>query len=320
MSERALRERAGFRRRWRLATPAVLLFLAIAAPASTAVELIVEAPPALAAAAAEVRALGDLDLSAPLALTGADGFGGPVRVVLAPEGSELARNVPSWVSGYAVPAQSAIVLFPSRVPSYPDGTMEALLRHELTHLLVARAAGGRPVPRWFNEGLAAVAAREWGIEDRARFALAILGHGPESARELDRAFDSPSVSRAYALSAAFVRSLLARFGPHTAAAILHLLAADVPFDDAFRRVTHESLPEAEWQFFGREALWSTWVPFLTSTTALWMGVTLLALYAIKRRRERDATMRAAWQAEERAAARATRAVDERDEDDPMRYN
>jgi hypothetical protein len=43
------------------------------------------------------------------------------------------------------------------------------------------------------------------------------------------------------------------------------------------------------------------VPFLTSSTTLWIVVTVLALYAFKRRRERDAAIREAWDEEEQAA-------------------
>jgi hypothetical protein len=35
-------------------------------------------------------------------------------------------------------------------------------------VLITRAAGGRPVPRWFHEGLAMAAERTWGFEDQAR--------------------------------------------------------------------------------------------------------------------------------------------------------
>jgi hypothetical protein len=170
----------------------------------------------------------------------------------------------------------------------------------VAHVLVARAARGGPVPRWFDEGVATVAARQWGLEDRARLTLAVIGHNPSSTRDLERGFsgDRDDVIRSYALSAAFVRSLRRRFGPDVTAHILAAVPSSRTFDQAFRRATGETLATAEREFFRRQLVWSAWVPFLTSTTALWMGITLLALVAIRRRRERSAALRARWEREE----------------------
>ena len=61
--------------------------------------------------------------------------------------------------------QGLIVLLPERVPSYPDSSLDDVLLHETAHVLVARAAGGRPLPRWFQEGMAMIAGRSWGRDD-----------------------------------------------------------------------------------------------------------------------------------------------------------
>ena len=102
-----------------------------------------------------------------------------------------------------------------------------LLRHEVAHVMVEEAAGGKPVPRWLNEGIATVAARQWGLEDRARYAAAVIGRGPKSTLQLDRAFrqSAGEVRRAYALSAGFVRFLQAEYGILTPALILEGLVS-----------------------------------------------------------------------------------------------
>jgi hypothetical protein len=265
-------------------------------------QLVVEAPPELAATAEEVRAIGKGDFTSVLQITGVVGFTQPIRVVLAPEGSELARNVPGWVSGYALGSKRVIVLFPARVHSYPDRNLATLVHHEVAHVLVAQAARGRPVPRWFNEGVATVAAREWGLEDRARYAMGVLGARPHSTQDLDASFEGngAQVTRAYALSAAFVRFIQRRYGSSAPAMVLDGLARDLTFDDAFYRATGDSLRQAEQIFFEKEAFWTTWVPFLTSTGALWMAITILALIAIHRRRVRSRQMLEAWEEEDAA--------------------
>lgn len=311
--------RNGRRARAVVACGLLLAGVLAGAPATGTPELLVEAPPDLERQAVAVRALGGGDWASLLSLLGLSNPGGPVRVVLADERSALAARAPSWVSGYALPALDTVVLFPARVPSYPVGTMEALVRHELAHMLLARATGGRGVPRWFNEGAATVAAREWGVGDGARVAMATIGRGPRTLDEVDAAFlgDAGAASRGYAVSAALVRYLLRRHGDTAVARILAGVAAGRAFDDAFATATGESTGSFARTYFRRETVWNTWVPFATSTAALWMGITALALVAIKRRRDRDAALRAAWDAEERPLHVVPPTLPE---DDPSRWN
>jgi len=283
---------------------AVLVLFAIEVDSATTPTLVVEGSSRFGRDAARVEALAEGDFSIALELTGLEDFGPPVHVVLAAEDSPAAARVPAWVSGFTVAGRGLIVLFPQRVPSYPDRNLEALLHHELAHVLVARAARGRPVPRWFNEGLATVAAREWGLEDRARSAAALIGKGPRSTADLDQAFEAPgsaAARRAYAVSAALMRSLQHRFGNAMPGRVLHLIGRDLSFDEAFRRVTGSTVESATQRYFVKEAFWYTWLPFLTSSAVLWMAITLLALVAIRRRRERSAAMHAKWDAEEESA-------------------
>jgi hypothetical protein len=293
---------------------ALCLALAWSASGQDSLTIRVEAPPELQPQAAGIAAMGGRgEWNSILDLVGMDTSGASVRVVLAPERSPLAAHVASWVSGYAVPALDTVVLFPGRVPSYPDRNMESLLRHEIAHVLISRAAHGNPVARWFDEGTATVAAREWGIEDGARAALATIGPGPRSLRDVDAAFsgDVSAVARAYAMSAALVRYLLHRHGDTAVARILARIGRGAEFGEAFEAATGEGPGDFARAFFRREAVWTTWVPFLTSSTVLWMAITLLALFAIRRRRERDAALREAWAEEERrnAAAEAQAASD-----------
>lgn len=229
--------------------------------------------------------------------------GAPIEVVLVPESSALAARVPSWVSGYADGPASAVVLIPARAPAYPDDDLGELFGHELAHVLIFRAARGRPVPRWFNEGLAMAAGRSWGLEDRGRVAWELWSGRSASLAELDRRFGQGQAAArsAYALSGAFVRDLLDRSGEDVAARILARVGEGEPFDQAFLRVTGASPVAAEASFARRQNFWQRWLPFLVSSTALWMAITGLALVAARRRRLRSARLRRRWEEEESAA-------------------
>jgi len=298
--------------RWRAVCVMVLLLTApgraavAAGQASAAVGI--EAPERFQNEARRIARIDEEQLAPALRLTGRPGLPRGIRVLLVGSDSPVAAEVPSWASGFTVAESRTIVLFPDRVASYPVRSMEALVVHEIAHILVADAAGGRTVPRWLNEGIATVAAREWSLEDRARYAAAVVGQGPTSTRDLDRGFEgnAATAARSYALSAAAVRFLLASYDEGVTARLLQALAGDLPFGEAFVQVTGDPLARFEEAFFEDEAFWYTWVPFLTSSVALWMAITLLALVAIRRRRERSRMLRESWEREEQAAVAVMR--------------
>jgi peptidase MA superfamily protein len=293
----------------------LLLFLAAVPAFAASPELVVEAPPSLESQARRLRELDPERLASAARLVGLDEPGLPIQVVLAPEGSEPARIVPSWVSGYALSERGIIVLLPQRVPTYPDSSLEDLMGHEVAHVLVARAAGNRPMPRWFHEGVAMIAGLTWGLDDRTRLTYSLVTDREISLAGLDDLFagGEGAAHRAYAISGAFVRDLLDRHGEDAAARILDGVADGLPFEEAFRRATGVTLAAAESSFWSRQSFWYRWVPLLTSSVTLWLGITLLALYAIKRRRARDAALRRMWDEEEERLRLAREAAGERGE-------
>jgi hypothetical protein len=301
-----------------------LLPLLAAPPARAApVRLTVEAPPSLEPVAVRLRALDPTQFEGVQRLTGLEEPGPPIQVILAPEDSEAARYVPRWVAGYAYSERGIVVLLPARTPSYPDSSLEDLLRHEVAHVLVARAAGNRRLPRWFHEGMAMIAGLSWGLDDRTRLTLALATDRAVSLSELDRRFGGRQgeVNRAYAIAGSFVRDLLERHGPGAPAAILGGVARGLSFEDAFHGATGVSLAVATSDFWRRQTFWYRWIPLLTSSVTLWIFITLLALWAIQRRRERDAALKRMWDEEEErsrvAALAAVAAAEARSGDEPV---
>jgi len=264
--------------------------------AGTVPDLLIEAPSEFAAARERVESFDRERLRGVMRLVGLTDSGPPIRVLLASEDSELARQVSSSIAGFAAGTESLVVLFPSRSPAYPDDTLEDVLHHEVAHVLITRASGGRSLPTWFHEGLATTAERTWGIEDQARVLRerAFLSH--TSLDEVNELFESDDGSRAgaYALAGAFVRDLINAHGPSAPGDIMRRIAAGESFDSAFAQVTKQSLADAEAAFWDRNRFWARWGPFLMTPSALWMIVTLIALAAIIRRRQKSAALRKRW--------------------------
>jgi hypothetical protein len=221
-------------------------------------------------------------------LVGLDAPGPDIRVVLAPESSPLARNVPAWVSGYTDGISNVVVLLAERTPSYPDGGLEEVLAHEVTHVLIHRASGGRPVPRWFNEGLAMLAARSWRLRDETELALGVLSGPRVPLWKLDDLFqgDRRQVEHGYALAGTLVKDLLDRYGPAVPRIVLARLALGDTFEEAIRGATGATLIDVGEAFYARQASLKRWIPILTSTAALWFGISVLAIVAAIRKRRR----------------------------------
>ena len=294
-----------------LATVVALVGAQVRAGAQTLPILRIDAPASLEAVAQRVGRFPLSRLTTAMALAGLTTAGLPIDVLLIAEGSELARKTPRWTSGFADAGRGMVVLFPNRARSYPSDSLETLLHHEVAHILFSRAARGRPVPRWFNEGLALAAERPVGLADRSRLAWTLVRHGRVSLDELEQLFGEGRAGnqRAYAVSSALVRDLLRTHGEKTAGRVLALVGEGRPFDEAFAHATGEPLASIVEGFWSRQRLWGRWIPFLTGPTFLWMVITLLALFAIRTHRVRRVEQRRLWDAEEaERAAAAERAL------------
>jgi hypothetical protein len=279
---------------------AALLGAAVAVSAPP--RLIVEAPPSLAAYAREVERLDPMAFLPAMELTGL-WEPGDVRVLVTPEGSPLARRAPSWAVAYADPPAGLVVVIPTRTPVWPDDGLPDVVRHEVAHVLTFRAANGSTVPRWFHEGLAMAAGRERVIEDDLREALAILTGPRLRFAQVDGLFQGgrSDVNRAYSLSSAFFGDLLARHGTAFPRRVLRRVAEGTPFEEAFRSATGVAFRDETAAFWTSRRSLERWLPIVTSTTAVWLGIVLLSAWAVRVVRTRRAARVAAWEAEERAA-------------------
>jgi hypothetical protein len=121
--------------------------------------------------------------------------------------------------------------------------------------------------------------------------------------DVERLFagDEASVQRAYALSGAFVRELLDRYGTSISRRVLSRIGEGASFEDAFEELTGSPIGVEEWTFWRRQRSLEWWLPVLTSSAVLWAGISLLAIIAIRKRR-REKAERLRQMAEEEAAA------------------
>ena len=250
-------------------------------------DLTVEAPASLAPAADRVRRLDRQQLAEALGRAGLS-IPPQIRVTLIAEDDLRARATPGWIVGLASGPRD-IAIFPQRIGAYPYDSLESVVWHEVVHLALSAQAGNQSLPRWFHEGVAMSVEKGWGVTSQVRLLLA--AGGSAGLADLNRLFDSqaqPETATAYLLAAALVSDLRQRHGAAVPGVIADRVGRGLAFAEAFARETGETPDEAAartWQTYRR---WTSWIPIVTGTFSLWIGILTLAVAAFL------ATLRKRW--------------------------
>jgi hypothetical protein len=260
-------------------------------------QLHIEGPPELAAIRQRLESIPPEHFADIASLLGFGDSGPPIQVQLVRENSELARSVAPWIAGFAEGDSSLVVIFPARSPGYPDRTLEDVLRHEVAHVLVSRATAGRPIPRWFNEGVAMAVERDRQFQDETQLLYQLVTGGRTDMDAIDRLFSGSQSDqvRAYALAGAFVHEMVRRSGPSAIQEILRRVSRGSTFESAFADATGQTLANAQVDFWRSQRIWTSWIPILTSSTLLWSTITILALLAFYMRRRRNRELEKQWE-------------------------
>ena len=259
-----------------------------------------EAPPELNSVRRRLESIAPERFADIADLLGVRDSGLAIQVELAGENSDVARDVAPWIAGFAIGNSNRVVLFPARSPGYPDHTLEDVLRHEVAHVLISRAAAGRPIPRWFNEGVAMAVERDRQFQDETQLLYQLMTGGRTDLDTVDRLFAGGQNDqvRAYALAGSFVHELMRRSGPSSIREILARVSRGSSFDSAFSDVTGETLGTAQVEFWKGQRIWTSWIPILTSSTLLWSTITILAILAFYMRHRRNLQLEKQWEDED----------------------
>lgn len=106
----------------------------------------------------------------------------PIRILLVPDMRSFKRaqdiDLPDWGVAFAL-MTNQIMLVDVKRASNAWNSLEKIVSHELSHLLVAQRVGEIAIPVWFLEGLALWQAREWSLIENWRLMEAVWSnHAP----------------------------------------------------------------------------------------------------------------------------------------------
>lgn len=208
-------------------------------------------------------------------------------------------QIPDWGMAAADPLRRMMFLNSSGLSSYP-GSLGSVVRHELSHLLFGMILKGRPVARWFDEGMAMFLADEMRPGDRFRLSKAILTGQMLSLEEMEQVltFRREKAALAYAQARTAVDYLIETYGEPAFRLILIRLHQGHDLESAFQYSLHVNLAEFEqgWKEamqhrYGWLVLADYRLLFAVSLTILF----ILAFWATRRRTRRIIHL---WEQEE----------------------
>lgn len=212
----------------------------------------------------------------------------PVKVVLLPPGE---GDMPDWASGWA--GREGVFLRVNRMEDIP-----AVFTHELAHLLIWKAVGRvGAVPRWFEEGLAMhLSGENSSVWARMRVSLS----GGPSLMELEHGFPTGSAEarRAYAKSYMAVSQLYRKMGEEGILRFMDRVGEGRSFHELLLEMTGWNVPAFD-RAMKRRIRWNyVYIPLLTSSSFLWLALTLLFIVVYMRKRKRTMELMALWEEEE----------------------
>jgi hypothetical protein len=215
-----------------------------------------------------------------------------VLIAIAPDARRFRQwagpGVPEWGVALAFP-DSRRVIIQGRAAGSEAGDPLETLRHELAHLALYERLGNRP-PRWFQEGYASVAAREWRRDDVLATNVALALRGAPTFEQLEASFagGSTAAQSAYALSYRAVAEL-ASLDPERGLTLLFQYWVDArSLDVAIRRAFGMTLAGFEKEFQRRVRRRYGLLALVADLSLVFLvtGAALLPFFASRRARDR----------------------------------
>lgn len=211
----------------------------------------------------------------------------------------VGQDFPKWSDGLASPWKNIIILkSPRWMP--PETDNEAIVIHELTHIIINRATRGNPIPRWLNEGLAVYYSGEKGYAASTLISKALVTNSIIPLSEIDEVlqFHRDKAQLAYQQSYLAVDYLFQHYGDDAVKQIIHKVGEGKNTNQAFIEAIDLDLwefEEAWYQHIKQKHKWHFLVEF---DNYLWILILALFIFGFVMIRLRNRQTIRRWQEEE----------------------
>ncbi len=214
----------------------------------------------------------------------------PILVRVLENDAALERAMPNskvtdWAAGVAFPRASLVLLKGDNATRF---NIHDVFRHEISHIILARAVDHAHMPMWFIEGVAVHQAGERILDRWRQTASATLTDSVPLLVTLEPGFpsDATRVDLAYAQSTSFLTYLIDEKGWSGVRRVISRMRKGLDFHTAFAEVYAGSVPQVEGQWLRALDKSASWIPLLTDVNLLWFltGILFLVAWLVVRRR------------------------------------
>jgi hypothetical protein len=226
----------------------------------------------------------------------------PIIILILPTRKEFEvanRGIQEWAVGQACIGKGNIIFIQSPRSNLRI-TLEKIIRHELTHIVLGEVFKRGYMPRWLNEGLAMYEAKEWQFVNNMKIAEAYLTKKliPLSALIYTFPKNEHQAQLAYAQSFDLLLFIMNEYGKDKIISLIKELSLGTNINLAFKKSLGVNLFELEvaWHESLRQRF--NWISIITSNYLLWLIFPLLCLFVYIIKWHQVKKKRQEWEKEE----------------------
>lgn len=227
-----------------------------------------------------------------------------VTFFLASNEAEFRRDTgitpPDWGAGLANLAAAKIVI---KSPKYMaiEKSFRELIGHELGHIMLHRAAGGRWLPRWIQEGFAMNQSGEWHLGQDISVARAAWTGRLIPLHQMEDllTFKGAQAQLAYAESYLAMSRFLRQFDPYILADLLAMYRKSGDFYGSWKKTTGIDYTSWTSNWLGNTSRQYHFLIFIWDNEMFWIILTIVFILLFVWKKRQNARVKKRWEKEER---------------------
>jgi len=211
------------------------------------------------------------------------------------------RRIQSWSVGVAYPRLNLIILLSPRALKRGHMDLRRVFTHEFTHIALGRAfQGSGGIPHWLHEGVAMYESKEWDFRRVSTITRAVLTNSLIPLSEITQRFprEEDRAELAYCQSFYLISFLIHKYGRLPFHRFIREYSGGNPLDQVLVDIYDIGLDQLEERWQRSLKMRFSWIPIITSATALWFLLALLFILAYAKKRRAKRQLYEQWDKEE----------------------
>lgn len=212
----------------------------------------------------------------------------------------VGSSFPDWGAG-AASLQNATIAIKSPKYIRVGKSFRELIGHEMTHIMLHRAAGGQWLPRWIHEGLSMRISGEWSMGRDILVARAVWTNRLISLSRLEglSEFNGAEANLAYTQSYLAASELIKKTDRYLLADLLALYRDNRDFYRSFKIVIGDTYLNWTANWYERMSMRYHFFLFLFDANLLWVLIPLLFILLVIYKKRQSSKIKRRWKIEDR---------------------